>query len=183
MGTRFLLAQESPVPLATKQRYLKCHSPNDIAVSKVVDGMPQRMIENELLQQLEKAGTLTSLILALVNGFKYKKFSQGGYATMLKAAWKMSRQGGLTFTQAVMAANAPMLIQKAMVSGEPSQGILPSGQVAADISSILSCEDIINGIIKESLEQLQAMAKPFETAVQRPTGRNDDDKPSYTITH
>ncbi|MGB1943176.1 MAG: hypothetical protein ACPHSC_04720, partial [Flavobacteriales bacterium] len=31
---------------------------------------------------------------------------------------------------AIMAANAPMIIQKAMVDGLPDDGVLPSGQVA-----------------------------------------------------
>jgi NAD(P)H-dependent flavin oxidoreductase YrpB (nitropropane dioxygenase family) len=55
MGTRFLLTQESPVPEATKQRYLACKNPAEIIVSTALDGMPQRMILNEFLSGIEKA--------------------------------------------------------------------------------------------------------------------------------
>ena len=58
MGTRFLMTEESPVPRDTLQRYIDCKNPGDIIVSRAMDGLPQRMIMNELLADLEKAGTL-----------------------------------------------------------------------------------------------------------------------------
>ena len=53
MGTRFLMTAESPVPRATLQRYVDCKNPADIIVSRAMDGLPQRMIMNELLAELE----------------------------------------------------------------------------------------------------------------------------------
>ena len=35
-----------------------------------------------------------------------------------------------------MSANAPMIIQKAMVDGDPARGVLPSGQVAGVIDEL-----------------------------------------------
>ena len=49
-----------------------------------------------------------------------------------------------------MAANAPMIIQKAMVDGRPDEGVLPSGQVAGVIDELLSCEDLIRSIVDEA---------------------------------
>ena len=49
MGTRFLMTEESPVPRETLQRYIDCKNPGTIIVSKAMDGLPQRMIMNELL--------------------------------------------------------------------------------------------------------------------------------------
>ena len=51
-----------------------------------------------------------------------------------------------------------MIIQKAMVDGEPARGVLPSGQVAGVIDSLLSCEELISAIVTEAEQRLQALA-------------------------
>src|SRR5579859_3035155 len=64
MGTRFLMTRDCPVPEATKQRYTRA-STDDILVTTKVDGIPQRMIRNETLTRIERAGRLRMLALAL----------------------------------------------------------------------------------------------------------------------
>ena len=48
MGTRFLLTQESPVPDVTTERYLKARV-DDVRVTRQIDGLPQRVVRNELV--------------------------------------------------------------------------------------------------------------------------------------
>jgi len=158
MGTRFLLTRESPVPNATLQRYLDCKSPGDIIVSRAMDGLPQRMIMNELLADMEKAGALKKLIIALRNGMAFRKHTGASLPGLLKSAMAMSRSDDMTAAQAIMSANAPMIIQKAMVDGEPSLGVLPSGQVAGVIDELLSCEELINSIVQEAEQRLTSLA-------------------------
>jgi len=158
MGTRFLLTRESPVPDATLQRYLDCKNPGDIVVSRAMDGLPQRMIMNELLADLEKAGGLKKLIVALRNGLAFRKHTGASVLGLLKSAISMSRDDDMTAAQAIMSANAPMIIQKAMVDGQPSRGVLPSGQVAGVIDELLSCEELINSIVTEAEQRLALLA-------------------------
>jgi len=158
MGTRFLLTRESPVPDATLQRYLDCKNPGDIVVSRAMDGLPQRMIMNELLADLEKAGGLKKLIVALRNGLAFRKHTGASVLGLLKSAISMSRDDDMTAAQAIMSANAPMIIQKAMVDGQPSRGVLPSGQVAGVIDELLSCEELINAIVTEAEQRLALLA-------------------------
>jgi len=158
MGTRFLLTRESPVPDVTLQRYLDCKSPGDIIVSRAMDGLPQRMIMNELLADLEKAGGLKKLMIALRNGLAFRKHTGASVIGLLKSAIAMSRSDDMTAAQAIMSANAPMIIQKAMVDGEPSRGVLPSGQVAGVIDELLSCEELINAIVQEAQQRLALLA-------------------------
>jgi NAD(P)H-dependent flavin oxidoreductase YrpB (nitropropane dioxygenase family) len=158
MGTRFLLTRESPVPNATLQRYLDCKNPGDIIVSRAMDGLPQRMIMNELLADLETANGLKKLIVALRNGLAFRKHTGASVFGLLKSAFAMSRDDDLTAAQAIMSANAPMIIQKAMVDGEPSLGVLPSGQVAGVIDELLSCEELINAIVTEAEQRLALLA-------------------------
>ncbi|MFT5709830.1 MAG: NAD(P)H-dependent flavin oxidoreductase YrpB (nitropropane dioxygenase family) [Halioglobus sp.] len=158
MGTRFLLTRESPVPNATLQRYLDCKDPGNIIVSRAMDGLPQRMIMNELLADLEKASGLKKLIVALRNGLAFRKHTGASVFGLFKSAIAMSRDDGMTAAQAIMSANAPMIIQKAMVDGQPSQGVLPSGQVAGVIDELLSCEALINTIVAEAEQRLALLA-------------------------
>ena len=44
-----------------------------------------------------------------------------------------------------------------MVEGKPDEGILPSGQVAAAIGKLESCEDLIHGIAAEAEASLAAL--------------------------
>ena len=158
MGTRFLMTKESPVPEITKGRYVDCNNPSEIIVSTAMDGLPQRMVMNKMLAELEKAGATKKLLIAMINGLKFRKFTGASIFDLLKSAMAMSKSGDITPAQAIMSANAPMIIQKAMVDGAPDEGVLPSGQVAGVIDELLSCEDIINGIVKEAEERLQALS-------------------------
>jgi NAD(P)H-dependent flavin oxidoreductase YrpB (nitropropane dioxygenase family) len=158
MGTRFLMTDESPVPRATLQRYIDCKNPGDIIVSKAMDGLPQRMIMNELLTELEKAGTLRKLLIALRNGLAFRQHTGASLFSLLKSAIAMSRDDEMTAAQAIMSANAPMIIQKAMVDGDPAHGVLPSGQVAGVIDELLSCEKLIRSIVTEAEQRLTLLS-------------------------
>ena len=162
MGTRFLMTQESPVPRETLQRYIDCKNPGDIIVSRAMDGLPQRMIMNELLSDLEKAGSFRKLLIALRNGLAFRKHTGATFFSLLKSAIAMSKDDEMTAAQAIMSANAPMIIQKAMVDGRPSLGVLPSGQVAGVIDELLSCKDLVDSIVQQAEQRLALLALRVE---------------------
>ena len=159
MGTRFLMTSDSPVPQVTKDRYIACKNPADIVVSTAMDGLPQRMIMNEVLVELERAGPLKRLLIAIRNGLAFRQHTGASLSQLLKAAIAMQRDDGLTPAQAIMSANAPMIIQRAMVEGRPAEGVLPSGQVAGVIDDLPSCADLIARIVREAEECLASLAK------------------------
>ena len=150
MGTRFLLTKESPVPEPTKQRYLACKDPGAIIRSSALDGLPQRMILNPFLSELEQAGGLKKLWIALQSALAFRRFTGASVGSLLRSALAMTSGGDISKAQAIMAANAPMIIQKAMVDGLPDDGVLPSGQVAGVIDELLSCEELIRSIVAEA---------------------------------
>tara|TARA_B100000446_G_scaffold67989_1_gene64432 strand:- start:643 stop:1710 length:1068 start_codon:yes stop_codon:yes gene_type:complete len=156
MGTRFLLTQESPVPELTKAQYLKAPT-EKIIVSHKLDGMPQRMIMNPCLQRLEKTSSLGMLWMAIKNGLAFTKLTGGTLIGMLGSGWKMKQSNGLSFAQTLMAANAPMMIQEAMVLGHPDRGILPSGQIAGAITDLPTGDELMQRIILEARSALQTL--------------------------
>ena len=66
---------------------------------------------------------------------------------------KAFKEDQSTVAQTVMAANAPILLQKSMVEGKPAEGVMSAGQVAALIGKLDSCEDVIQGIVRQALER------------------------------
>lgn len=68
----------------------------------------------------------------------------------LTILWKGFREDPGSTAQNVMAANAPMLLQRSMTDGKPAEGVMSSGQVAALINQLDSCEAVIQGIMRQA---------------------------------
>jgi len=157
MGTRFLMTSDNKVPAATLERYVKAKDAEKIQVSYLVDGMPQRMIPNECLAMLEKASPLRRLQIALKLALQYKAQTGMTSAHALKVLWQGLRDDTSSVAQAVMAANAPMLLQRSMIEGNPAEGVMAAGQVAALINKVQSCQEVIEGIIAQARERRDAL--------------------------
>ena len=157
MGTRFLLTQESRVPEAIKGDYTKA-TVFDTVVTTALDGAPQRVIRTELIDGLEKASIVTRLPKAAVKALEFRK--QTG--TSLKELWAeglaMRKSQDLTWAQLAMAANAPMLIKTALVDGDASVGVLPTGQVTGVIDDLPTVADLLEGIVADARTTLARLA-------------------------
>ena len=158
MGTRFLLTSDSPVPLASLKRYLATKDPTVIKVSTAVDGLPQRFIENDELRRLEHMSLPARLAMSARYARKWGKEAGLGPVGMAKLGLKVMTGDEGGFRQTVMAANLPTLVQRGIVAGDPDHGLLPSGQVAARIAELESCEELISRIVREAGERLDALA-------------------------
>jgi len=156
MGTRFLLTAESPVPAVTTDRYLAAGL-GDVVVTTEIDGLPQRVIVNELLRRLERAGPLAKLWLALRNAVELRAATGASPLALLRTALAMRRNEGLTRSQLVMAANAPILAKRAMRDGDPVHGYLPSGTVTGVIDDRPSCAALIERIMNEAEQTLKRL--------------------------
>lgn len=156
MGTRFLMTTDSPVAALSKERYLAVNDTDDIAVSYALDGMPLRLIRNEILEKLENKGQLSALLFAIKNGWECRKITGMSILDLMKSAL-VFRKDGLSATQTIMSANAPVLYTKTWVDGKPDEGALPSGQIAAAIDKLESCDDVIRDIMSEANDRLAAL--------------------------
>jgi NAD(P)H-dependent flavin oxidoreductase YrpB (nitropropane dioxygenase family) len=149
MGTRFLLTEESPVPAATKQHYL-ASKPEEIVISAALDGLPQRMLLNTQLKHLMSATSAGLFTRAVRSAFALSRQTGDSPWALLKAGWRMYRAGDDSLASTMMAANAPVLIQEAVVHGRPESGILPSGQVAGLIDNLPLVADMIEELMQEA---------------------------------
>ncbi len=163
MGTRFLMTSDSGVPAVTLERYVKAKDAERIRISHLVDGMPQRMLENEYLAMLEKASPFKRLRIALSSALQWKAQTGMTSSHALKVLLQGLREDAGGVAQTVMAANAPVLLERAMVQGKPAEGVMSSGQVAAVIGELQSCREVIDGIVAQAEARLRALSPKAAT--------------------
>jgi NAD(P)H-dependent flavin oxidoreductase YrpB (nitropropane dioxygenase family) len=156
MGTRFLLTKESPVPETTARRYLAA-GVDDVIVTKEIDGMPQRVVMNELVARLTQLGPLRRTAFALRNALAFRRTTGASAADLLRSALALRRNERLTRSQLLMAANAPMLARRAMQEGDPVEGYLPSGTIAGAIDDRPSCAELVARIVEEAERTLKTL--------------------------
>jgi NAD(P)H-dependent flavin oxidoreductase YrpB (nitropropane dioxygenase family) len=152
------MTAESPVPAITTDRYRKA-GVGDITVTSQVDGMPQRVIVNELVRHLESSNRLELFVRALHSALQFRKVSGASISELLRSGFAMRRHERLSRAQMLMAANAPMLAKKAMSDGDPVNGYLPSGTVAGVIDDLPTCAELVERIMHEAELTLAALAK------------------------
>ncbi|MNY15073.1 Nitronate monooxygenase [compost metagenome] len=157
MGTRFLMTRESPVPASTLACYLKVADPQKVRVTTAVDGMRHRMIENPFIKRLEQAGPFGRLRIALRSSWQWKQQTGMSLGHMFGVLRQALKDDPGAVSQTVMAANQPVLLQRSMVDGVPDEGILSSGQVAAAIGELKSCQEVIEEIAAEAQNCLDAL--------------------------
>ncbi len=158
MGTRFLMTAESPVPTSPKAAYVKAGT-GDIAVSTRVDGIPQRMIVNKMLKQIERSGDTARWVRALYAATVLKKLTGASWFEIMKSARSMTSHGEMAWSQAMMAAAAPALIQKAVVEGDAENGLMATGVVAGRLGDLPTCAALLAGVEAEALGRIAALTQ------------------------
>ncbi|MGO8872196.1 MAG: NAD(P)H-dependent flavin oxidoreductase [Acidimicrobiales bacterium] len=156
MGTRFLLTQESRVPDAVKQLYLGTPVTGTV-VSTAVDGAPQRVIRTELVDHLERAGWLRNLPRALANTHAFRKETGTSMLSLLHEGRALKQGNELSWSQVVMAANAPMMTKAALVDGRTDVGVLPTGQVVGEIDELPTVAELVDRVVAEAVAVLERL--------------------------
>ncbi len=159
MGTRFLLTAESPVPDAVKARYLAA-TVKDVTLTSRVDGLPHRMLRTDLVTSLERSGRAATLLRALRHAAAFRRMSGLSWPALARDGRALKRAKRLTWPQALLAANTPMLLKSAMVDGDPDRGIMAAGQVAGVLDDVPTCEELIGRIMGEAEETLKRLEGP-----------------------
>ncbi|MCX7621455.1 MAG: nitronate monooxygenase family protein [Acidimicrobiales bacterium] len=157
MGTRFLLTAESTVPEVIKRIYLGA-SVADTTVTTAIDGYPQRVIRTDVVDALDKSSFLTRLPRAVRNALTFRKLTGTSLRDLVREGLAMRRNQELSWSQLVMAANAPMLIKATMVDGRPEVGILPTGQGVGVIEDLPTVEELIQRIMAEAVATLDRLS-------------------------
>ncbi|MFE9839499.1 NAD(P)H-dependent flavin oxidoreductase [Streptomyces sp. NPDC005551] len=167
MGTRFLLTSDSTVPDAVKARYLAA-AVGDVTVTTAVDGLPHRMLRTDLVDSLEGAGRTASLVRALRRAAGLRRVSGLSWSRMMRDGLAMRHGRDLTWSQVLLAANAPMLLKASMVDGRTDLGVMAAGQVAGVIEDLPSCAELVERVMAQAHATLHALPAPGAPAPEAP---------------
>ena len=154
MGTRFLLTRDSRVPDAVKQRYLAADLDGTVVTAKVV-GMPHRMLRTDLVEQIDETGRLRRMLPTARRTLEFKRMSGMSWKQLAVDGREMRKAQGRTMAQMAMAANTPMMLKAGLVEGDPTAGVLASGQVVGVIDDLPSCEELIDRVVTRAVEELR----------------------------
>jgi len=157
MGTRFLLTRESTVPDNVKAAYLKAKL-TDTVVTRAIDGDPQRVIQTDTVERLERTNPLLRLPRALANALAFRRLTKTSLGDLVREGLAMRKTRELSWAQLAMAANAPMLTRASMVEGRIEVGILPTGQVVGVIEELPTVAEVLDGIMQEADATLARLA-------------------------
>jgi len=157
MGTRFLLTQESPVPDSIKKTYLETNAHGTV-VTRAIDGHPQRVILTPMVQKLERSTWFSRFFRALFSALRLRKHTGTTRRQLFREGLAMKKSQGLTWSQTIMAANAPMLTKASMVDGRPEVGILPTGQITGAIDDLPAVSTLIHEIVQEAEQTLSRLS-------------------------
>jgi len=156
MGTRFLLTSDSTVPDAVKRHYLE-RTVTDTIVTTRIDGAPHRMLRTEFVDGVERGRAIAALPRAIRNAFAFRKMTGTSWRAMLGEGRVMKRESDMTWSQVLLAANAPMLTKAALVDGHLDAGILPTGQVTGVIDDLPTVAELIERIMHEAEQTLKRL--------------------------
>ena len=149
MCTRFLLTSDSPVPDAIKQIYLN-GKVTDTVVTTRVDGHPHRVLRTPFVDRLVNTRAIASVPRAIANAIRFQRMLGTPWRDLLREAFSMKRSQELSYSQVLMAANAPMLLKASMVDGNTDSGVMAGGQVTGLIEDLPSCKELIDRIVHEA---------------------------------
>ena len=109
-----------------------------------------RVVRTDLVEHLETQGWLRALPRALRSAYQFRQETGASVGSLLREGRAMKEGNELTWSQVVMAANAPVMTKAMLVEGRTDVGVLPTGQVVGLIDSLPPVADIVDGIMAEA---------------------------------
>lgn len=121
------------------------------------------MLRTELVEALERAGRARALARAVRHAAGFRKLSGLSWSRMVRDGLAMKHGKDLSWSQVLLAANAPMLLKASMVEGRTDLGVMASGQVAGVIEDLPSCAELVGRVMAEAhavLHTLRTLPPP-----------------------
>ncbi len=94
---------------------------------------------------------------AIEAGLEMKRQTGMTWGEVLGAARGMTSHGEMPLSAAMMAAAAPIMIQRAVVSGDADQGLMATGMVAGRLTDLPTAAELLQSIETQARERIAAL--------------------------
>ncbi len=162
MGTRFMLTKESILHENFKQLCLKA-SEQDTLYGNVFDGMPGRALKTKAGESMMRGGF--PLVEALKGASEIKQMLKLSLWQFIRLSFQMmtaDEDSSPLWVQAREAAGARRHL-KSINDGDLEEGILFAGQNIGGIDDLPSCQELIERVVAEAEETLEAARQKVVT--------------------
>jgi NAD(P)H-dependent flavin oxidoreductase YrpB (nitropropane dioxygenase family) len=93
----------------------------------------------------------------LRNALAFRRRTGASLPAFLREGLALKEGSELTWSQLVMAANAPMMTRAALVEGRLDAGILPTGQVVGSIDELPTVAELVARIVRQANAVLERL--------------------------
>jgi NAD(P)H-dependent flavin oxidoreductase YrpB (nitropropane dioxygenase family) len=149
MGTRFTVTQESPIPEASKQLYLRA-TEEDTVLTPFVTGTRARGLKNKLGELAERGGQKISMAQTIRYALEVSRSFKVPLWKVLSSGLRMKKLSKVSWSDLGYIPAGIIKLKEGLVDGDVDWGWFPSGQVCGRIADIPTCKELIEGIIKEA---------------------------------
>ncbi len=131
----------------------------DAVVTREIDGVPQRVLRGGPVSELERSRAGGRLLRSARNAIAFRRLSGTPWRALVREGLAMRRARELSWSQVVMAANAPMLYRAGLHESREDVGVVASGQVVGLIEDLPTCAELIERIVAEAGEVLSRLRR------------------------
>jgi NAD(P)H-dependent flavin oxidoreductase YrpB (nitropropane dioxygenase family) len=117
--------------------------------------MPHRMLRTDLVDQVEGSSGVRRLIPTARRTLEFKRMAGMTWKQLAVDGRAMRKEQGRTLGQLALAANTPMMLKAGLVDGDPTAGVLASGQVVGVIDDLPTCEQLIDRVVSDAAAALR----------------------------
>ncbi len=159
MGTRFALTKESTAHEVYKQKCLEA-TEEDTIISDRFDGVNCRVLKTKRAEAI--VSRRFPLVEAISSAMRFKRDLNLSMWEVIRGGVSMSQAGGHSIADLPILAAGLAEMQKGYEYGDEANGLFLAGQSCGDINDIPSCQEVIERIVAEADEVLEATRKKIQ---------------------
>lgn len=156
MGTRFALTQESDAHEGYKKKCLEA-TEEDTILSDRFDGINCRVVKTKRAQSIVRRRF--ALLEAANSAFRFKRELDLSWWDIIKGGLSMSQAQGRSVIDLPILAAGLSEMDKGYRTGDETIGLFLAGQSCGDINDIPTCQEVIERIMVEAEEVMEAIRK------------------------
>ena len=121
--------------------------------------MPHRMLRSDLVDDVERSSGLRRILPTARRTLEFKRTAGMSFRQLAVDGRAMRKAQGRSLGQLALAANTPTMLKAGLVDGDPTAGVLASGQVVGVLDDVPTCEEVVDRVVTDAAATLKKAAR------------------------